>query len=128
MIAAIGGNRGYLPIYKDISYTIDGNVGSKDWTECKNTGGYEKPKGSPIPLSIKFNSEVEATNFYNSYKNLKTLRFICDITLQQQNIQLQVLPFLNSYNHPITDEMLYKLFDFTDEEIKYIEEYNIDKY
>lgn len=128
IIATIGGNRGYLPIYKDISYTINGNIGNKDWTECKNNGGHEKTKGSPIPLSIKFNSEEEATNFYNSYKNLKTLRFICDITVQQQHIQLQVLPFLNSYKHPITDKMLYKLFNFTEDEIKYIEEYNIDKH
>lgn len=130
LISGIAGWRGNLPIYKNMSYAINGKIGDEDWTEKKKyMGGAQKlDSGSPIPLSIKFNSEEEATNFYNSYKNLKTLRFICDITVQQQHIQLQVLPFLNSYKHPITDKMLYKLFNFTKDEIKYIEEYNIDKH
>lgn len=122
-IGLIGGNRGSLPVYKDIIYTINGNVGDKDWTECKNMGGYEKPKGSALPVSIKFNSIEEAENFWKSYKNLKFFKVLCDITIQQQHIQPQVLPFLNNYKHEITDEEMYKLFNLTDKEIEYIKNY-----
>ena len=66
MIGDIGGNRGTSPVYKDIVYTIDGNVGDKDWTECKNMGGYPKLKNSPLPNSIKFDTIKEAENFWNS--------------------------------------------------------------
>ena len=121
LIGAIAGNRGTLPVYKDIKYTIDGFVGDKDWTECKNMGGYVKPKNSPIPISIKFNTENEAINFWDSYRNLKFFNTICDITVQQQHIQLDVLPFLDNYTHKITNEEMYKLFDLTDKEIKFVE-------
>ena len=122
-IGLIGGNRGSLPVYKDIIYTINGKVGDKDWTECKNMGGYEKSKGSALPASIKFNSIEEAENFWKSYKNLKFFKVLCDITIQQQHIQPQVLPFLNNYKHKITDEEMYKLFNLTDKEIEYIKNF-----
>lgn len=122
-ITVIGGNRGSLPIYKDIVYTIDGKVGDKDWTECKNMGGYTKQKGSPLPISIEFNTEEEAKNFWDSY-NLKFFVVICDMTIQQQHIQDIVLPFLNDYSHKITNEELYKLFDLSEKEIEFIESYS----
>ena len=122
-IALISGNRGTLPIYKDISYTIDGFINGKDWTKCKNMGGYEKPENSPLPNSIKFKTEEEARNFYNSYKNLIFLKMLCDITNQQQHIQDDRLPFLNDYSKEITDKYLYNLFELTENEIKYIENY-----
>lgn len=122
-IALISGNRGTLPIYKDISYTIDGFINGKDWTKCKNMGGYEKPENSPLPNSIKFETEEEAKNFYNSYKNLNFLKVLCDITNQQQHIQDDRLPFLNDYSKEITDKYLYNLFKLTENEIKYIENY-----
>ena len=109
--------------YKDIVYTIDGKVNGKDWTECKNMGGYEKEKGSPLPNSIKFNTEQEAENFWNSYNDLKLLDVICDLTVQQQNIQLDRLPFLDDYTHKITDVELYDMFGLTDKEIKYVENF-----
>ena len=128
MIAHIGGNRGTLPIYKDIVYTVDGKVGDKDWTECKNMGGYEKPKGSPLPDSIKFNSVEEAENFYKSYRYTKLLTSLCDITIQQQNIPLNKLPFLDDYTHEITDDELFKLFDLNKEEIEYIKNFKLSRY
>ena len=127
MIGDIGGNRGSLPVYKDIVYTIDGNVGGKDWTECKNMGGYVKPKNSPLPNSIKFNTEKEAENFWHSYKDLKFFKVLCDITIQQQHIQLDRLPFLGDYTDKITNEQIYKLFELSDDEIKYIENYKLKK-
>ena len=123
MIGDISGNRGTSPTYKDIVYTIDGKVNGKDWTECKNMGGYEKEKGSPLPNSIKFNTEQEAENFWNSYNDLKLLDVICDLTVQQQHIQLDRLPFLDDYTHKITDVELYDMFGLSDKEIKYVENF-----
>ena len=76
LVAAIAGNRGTLPVYKELSYVIDGKKDGKDWTKCKNNGGYEKVEGSAIPISIKFNTEIEAENFYNSCKTT-FYKFIC---------------------------------------------------
>lgn len=38
-----------------------------------------------------------------------------------QSIPLSYLPFMSTYTHPWTDEMLYKYFDLTQEEINIIE-------
>ena len=123
MICHIGGNRGTLPVYKDIIFTDDGFVNGKDWTKCKNMGGYTKPENALIPNSIKFNTTKEAENFWHSYKDLKFFKVLCDITIQQQNIQLHKLPFLNDYKHKITNEECYKLFELSNEEIEFIENY-----
>ena len=123
MIGIIAGNRGNSPVYKDIHYTIDGKVNGKDWTECKNMGGYDKEKGSALPNSIRFNTEQEAENFWHSYNDSKLLSVMCDLTVQQQNIYLAKLPFLDDYTHKITDDELYDIFHLTDKEIQYVESY-----
>lgn len=122
----IAGNRGNLPIYKDISVLIDGLKDGKDWTKCKNMGGYEKPENSPLPNSVKFDTLEEAQNFYDSFKT-KFFRYICNITVQQQHIQTQVIPFMSSYKNPWTDKMLYEYFGLDENEIKEIEECNYQK-
>ena len=118
LIGDIGGNRGALPTYKDFIYAIDGKVDGEDWTKKKNFGGYVKKEGTKIPNSIKFESKEEATNFYNSYQNFKPLKGLCKLTIQQQNIQLNRLPFFDSYSKPITEEWFKKHFNLTDEEMK----------
>ena len=118
LIGDIGGNRGALPTYKDFIYAIDGKVDGEDWTKKKNFGGYVKKEGAKIPNSIKFESKEEATNFYNSYQNFKPLKGLCKLTIQQQNIQLNRLPFFDSYSKPITEEWFKKHFNLTDEEMK----------
>ena len=118
LIAGIGGDRGALPTYKDIIYAIDGKVDVEDWTKKKNFGGYIKKEGTKIPNSIKFNTKEEAINFYNSYKNFKPLKGLCKLTIQQQNIQLDRLPFFDNYSKPITEEWFKKHFNLTDEEMK----------
>src|SRR5574344_295637 len=116
----IGGNRGYKPVYKELAYVVDGKKDGKDWTKCKNMGGYEKPEGSALPLSVKFASAAEAKNFYDVFYT-KFGSWLCDITHTQQNLQTSILPWLSDYTHPWTDEMLYKFFGLTPEEIKEIE-------
>lgn len=119
-LTLIGGNRGYRPVYKELSYVIDGTKNGKHWTECKNMGGYEKPKDCPLPLSIKFASVAEAQNFYDMFFT-KFGTWICNITHTQQHLQPTLLPWLDDYTHPWTDEMLYKYFDLTLKEIEMVE-------
>jgi hypothetical protein len=118
LIGDIGGNRGTLPTYKDFVYAIDGKVDGEDWTKKKNFGGYVKKEGTKIPNSIKFNSKEEATNFYNSYQYFKPLKGLCKLTIQQQHIQLNRLPFFDDYSKPITEEWFKKHFNLTNDEMK----------
>ena len=118
LIAAIGGCRGALPTYKDFIYAIDGKVDGEDWTKKKNFGVYVKKEGTKIPNSIEFNTKEEAINFYNSYQNFKPLKGLCKLTIQQQHIQLNRLPFFDNYSKPITEEWFKKHFNLTDEEMK----------
>jgi hypothetical protein len=116
----IGGNRGYRPVYKELAYVVDGRKDGKDWTKCKNMGGYEKPEGSALPLSVKFASAAEAQNFYDVFYT-KFGNWLCDITHTQQHLQLSILPWLDDYTHPWTDAELYEYFHLTKEEIEEIE-------
>ena len=126
-IAFIAGNRGTLPIYKDIVYVTDGyNKNGIDWTKCKNNGGYEKKEGIPIPFSIKFNTENEAQNFYDSW-NTTFSKWLSRRFLFDQHIQLQFLPWMEDYSKPWDDARFYKFFNITPEEQKVIEE-TIAKY
>ena len=135
-IAFIAGNRGTLPIYKDIAYVVDGMKDGKDWTKCKNNGGYEKEEGIPIPISIKFATEVEAQNFYDSWKTT-FCKWLSKRFLFDQHIQLRFLPFLGDainprtglkgYTGEWTDNDIYKFFNIKPEEQKVIEE-TMEKY
>lgn len=116
----IGGNRGYKPVYKELAYVIDGKKDGKDWTKCKNMGGYEKPEGSALPLSVKFASATEAQNFYDVFYT-KFGSWICDITHTQQHLQPSILPWLSDYTHPWTSNDLYEYFGLTSEEVNIIE-------
>ena len=117
----IGGNRGYRNVYKELAYVIDGQKNGVDWTKCKNMGGYEKPEGGPLPLSIKFNTITEAQNFYDSFFT-RFYTWLCNITKAQQHLNPGLLPWLGDYTHPWTDEDLYKYFNLSDDEIKIIED------
>ena len=116
----IGGNRGYRNVYKELAYVVDGQRNGKDWTKCKNMGGYEKPEGCPLPLSIKFDTIVEAQNFYDSFFT-RFYTWLCNTTRMQQNLNPELLPWLNDYTHSWTDCDLYKYFELTNEEITLIE-------
>lgn len=116
----IGGNRGYKPVYKELAYVVDGKKDGKDWTKCKNMGGYEKEEGSALPLSVKFESVDEAQNFYDVFYT-KFGSWLCDITHNQQNLQMSLLPWLGDYTRAWTDADLYTYFGLTENEINIIE-------
>ena len=119
-LTGIGGNRGYKPVYKELAYVVDGKKDGKDWTKCKNMGGYEKPEGSALPLSVKFASAAEAQNFYDVFYT-KFGSWICDITHTQQHLQPSILPWLEDYTHKWDDEQLYEYFHLSEDEIAIIE-------
>ena len=119
-LTGMGGNRGYRNVYKELAYVIDGCKDGKDWTKCKNMGGYEKPEGCPLPLSIKFNTVVEAQNFYDSFFT-RFYTWLCNTTRAQQTLNPGLLPWLGDYTRLWTDKDLYEYFNLTPEEISIIE-------
>lgn len=122
LIAFISGNRGHLPVYKDLAYVVDGFKSGVDWTKCKNNGGYEKTEGQPIPMSIEFATENEAQNFYDYCKsdfvNYCSGKFLID-----QTIMLELVPYLNDYSHKWTDDGIYNYFGLTVDEINAIDDF-----
>lgn len=70
--------------------------------------------------NIKFRTREERDNFYDSW-NLKLLRWYFQKIIIDANIYPQFLPWLGDYSKPWTDEEVYKYFNFTEEEIKTIE-------
>ena len=123
----IAGGRGNLPVLKEMyKVVVDGKINGEDWIDVWNKdpkhAAFKKKKGAKI-LNIKFDTKEEAENFWHSYKDLKFFKVLCDITIQQQNIQLDRLPFLRDYKHKITNEECYKIFELTDKEIEFIENY-----
>ena len=77
--------------------------------------------GEKIPVSIKFDTEEEAYNF-QSYTKTKFFKYIYSKMKIDQNVPLKYLPFMPTYTHKWTDEMLYEYFNLTPEEIAEIEQ------
>lgn len=133
-IADIAGGRGTLPIFKNYPLIIDNMINNENWIDVWNRDpkhkAFQKQKDSNI-YHIKFNTICEAENFYKSYKTI-FLQYVCNITVQQQHIQLKFLPWLGDainprtglkgYEGEWTDEDLYKFFNITEDERKIIEE------
>ena len=69
---------------------------------------------------VEFDTEEEAENFYK-YTKTKFFKYLYKIEMVDVNIHPQYLPFMPTYSHPWTDEMLYEFFELTSDEIKEIE-------
>lgn len=139
-IALTAGTRGTLPIFKNYPLIVDNMINNENWIDVwnkdpKHNTISQKAKDSTI-YHIKFNSICEAENFYKSYKTI-FLQYVCNISAQPPNIQLQFLPFLGDvinprtglkgYESEWTNEDLYKFFNITKDEQKIIEE-TMEKY
>jgi site-specific DNA-methyltransferase (adenine-specific) len=73
-------------------------------------------------LLSTFNNEKEAINL-RDYVKTNFFRFLLSTILLTQNIakdKFQFVP-LQDFSHPWTDEMLYKKYGLSDEEIAFIE-------
>lgn len=69
-----------------------------------------------------FKNRVEAENCM-SYMKTKFLRFLCQPTIVSPDVSNRTFDLvpLQDFSHPWTDEMLYKKYGLTDEEVAFIE-------
>lgn len=109
----------YSLLSKQNEIIIDGKIEEKDWTECIQKNQFSKPKGNPLPLSIKFDTLNEAQNFIK-YLNTNIFLFFNFLTKLDVNVQLDYLPFMNDYTKEWTDKKLQKYFEISDEEMDFI--------
>ena len=99
--------------------SFHGNVGANDCniiSPRKDLAFSKKNKG----WTINFETQEEAENFFD-YCQTKFVK-ACNGNIKT-NIRWPgyAIPFMPTYTHPWTDEMLYKYFGLTDDEIKEIE-------
>ena len=107
-------------VYKD-GFTPDGKL---YWTENNLNGGHglkEFEKDAKLPMSIPFNTQEEAVNFENSTKT-KFHRYMISKMKTDAHFPFRFVPFMPTYAHPWTDEMLYEYFELTEEKINIIEQ------
>jgi hypothetical protein len=98
---------------------INGMANGKDWTEYGQRNQFSKPKGSPLPVSIEFNTIEEAQNFIDS-TNTEVFQFFNFLTKLDVHVQLKYLPFMDDYTKPWTNERFKEYFNITDDEMLYI--------
>ena len=98
---------------------IDGKLkNGKPW---QTLSGMNKKK-KHIPVSIKFKTENEAQNFLNSFYTNFMIYYYSQC-FNDQHVYFNVLPFMNDYIKPWTDERFYKYFNIDENKQKEIEEY-----
>ena len=75
-----------------------------------------------VAISPELMSESEANNLYN-YIKTRFVRFLVATKTSTQSTPPDAFQFvpLQDFSHPWTDEMLYKKYGLTDEEIAFIE-------
>ena len=74
-----------------------------------------------VPLGIYFDTKDEAENFIK-WSDTKTIKYFVKQLVVDQHIYTEFLPFMPTYTHPWTDEMLYEYFDLTPEQVNIIEQ------
>ena len=88
--------------------------------------GYERKQSSTSKgcadgwHCIKFDTKEEAENFYDAC-NTKIYYFIFEKVRSYLRLLMEYVPFMPTYEHLWTDEMLYEYFGLNDEEIDIIE-------
>ena len=104
---------------------LHGNVGAKDWfdiiTPQKELAmSKDQNKGGSCTFTYNFDTQEEAENFF-AYCQTKFVK-ACNGNVKT-NIRWPgyAVPFMPTYKHPWTDEMLYSFFSLTEDEIKEIE-------
>ena len=68
-----------------------------------------------------FDTEDELKNF-KAFLQLKSYKWILGHLLVGKRLPIDLIPFMPTYTHPWTDEMLYNYFDLTKDEINEIEQ------
>jgi len=123
IIPKIGGGakfRYYLVNKRD-DIIIDGLKNGKEWSQTTSKNQFTKPIGSPIPLSIKFNSITEAQNFIDSTFT-DFYSFLMFLSKTDVHVQVKYLPFMMDYTKPWTDRRFREYFNISDENMDFIHE------
>ena len=101
---------------------LHGNVGAKDWVDVMSP---QKELAFSTNVStgtftVNFDTQEEAENFF-AYCQTKFVK-ACNANVKT-NIRWPgyAVPFMPTYTHPWTDEMLYEYFNLTEEEKNIIE-------
>lgn len=103
--------------------SVRGNTSSNDFFTFIQITDPTKSIGMETKFAIKygFDTELEARNFLE-YCKLKVIRLILSIVKINQNLdrgELEYLPYLPTYTHEWTDEMVAKELGLTDEELRW---------
>lgn len=93
----------------------------RHWTKLVAKGGFDRDETYEIPTSIKFDTKEEAYNF-EAYCELKLPNALKCWCQKDVHVPLLIFPFMPTYTHPWTDEMLYEYFELTSEQVNIIEE------
>ena len=104
----------YYVVLKRQSYSVD----DIDFIE-DNDKHLGKDKRNFLP--IYFDTENEKENFIKCY-NTKFMKRFLQTLKSGKTTPIGLLPFMPTYAHPWTDEMLYEYFGLTEDEIKEIEQ------
>ena len=104
----------YYVVLKRQSYSVD----DIDFIE-DNDKHLGKDKRNFLP--IYFDTENEKENFIKCY-NTKFMKRFLQTLKSGKTTPIGLLPFMPTYTHPWTDEMLYEYFGLTEDEIKEIEQ------
>ena len=99
---------------------IHGHMNSNDY----NVLGldYDEQCNSKVEYKfVNFATENERRNFYDAMM-LKAMIYINHLWKSDQHVNMQYIPWLGDYTSLWTNERLYKYFNLTDDEIKYIED------
>lgn len=104
----------YYVVLKRQSYSVD----DIDFIE-DNDKHLGKDKRNFLP--IYFDTENEKENFIKCY-NTRFMKCFLQTLKSGKTTPIGLLPFMPTYTHPWTDEMLYEYFNLTEDEIKEIEQ------
>jgi len=115
---AVKGRYDIIHRSKNFPY-VNGKHNGKDWTTLYAKNQYSKSEGSPLPLSIKFNTKNEAENFINSTFT-EVFQFFNYLTKTDQHIHFKYLPFMDDYSKPWTNERFKKYFNLSEDQMDFI--------
>ena len=104
-------------------YKTDGLVSDNGFTLHQNKErNVMSTNGNPDTWAIvEFDTKEECFNYY-AYTKTKFFKYLYVSERVDVNIHPEFLPFMPTYAHPWTDEMLYEYFDLTEDEVKEIEQ------
>lgn len=105
----------YQFFFKHSYVFYDGKRDGKWWSEFGNKNQFTKKPGSPIPLSVGFETETEAKNFEKSLTTV-FMQFIKRAYQRDVNVPLKDIPFMGDYSEEWTDERFKKHFKLSDNE------------